>query len=79
LPDGWKLLSIETVVDCRHGPRAKPAHVPAPHTTAGARRMLAACADAGACAGCLHACSDAAHPRTCWTRWPPRTASTTRR
>ena len=46
LPDGWKLLSIETVVDCRHGPSAEPARVPAPHRHAtDPEKTLAACAD----------------------------------
>ena len=30
LPDGWKLLSIETIIDCRHAPAIPHAESPRP-------------------------------------------------
>ena len=39
LPDGWKLLSIETVVDCRHDPSAETRPCPS-HTAASLTRKL---------------------------------------
>ena len=74
LPDGWKLLSIETIVDCRYDPIAET--LPAcPSPTAA---FTTACTDLTGCAA-LSRRIGAARPTICWTRLLPRTASKTRR